>query len=137
MYRGRHLLVDCRDVPRETCLNDRLLLETLVTAAEAAGATVISQMRYRFGADSPPGCTAVVMLDESHCSVHTYADAGLIAFDFFTCGSTDPNRIWARVRWELGLENATVREVGRFSDSADLATVGTTVPELVDGGGSP
>ena len=114
MYKGQHLLVDCRNVTFALCVDDRRLLETLAWAAGEAGATVISQVRYRFGADSPEGCTAMVMLDESHCSVHTYADDGLMAFDFFTCGDTDPARIWDLVRERLELTDVSVREVARF-----------------------
>ena len=88
MYKGRHLLVDCRNVAREVCLNDKLVLNAMARAAERAGATVVSQVRYKFGQDSPPGFAAVVMLDESHCSAHSYADLGLIAMDMFTCGTT-------------------------------------------------
>lgn len=114
MHKGQHLLIDCRDVPRDLCLDDRLLMETLAMAATQAGATVVSQIRYKFGDDSPPGCTAVVMLDESHCSVHTYADEGLMAFDVFTCGSTNPREVWSIVREKLGIVSAEVREIPRF-----------------------
>lgn len=114
MHKGQHLLIDCHDVPRELCLDDQRLLETMAQAATECGATVISQIRYKFGSDSPPGCTAIVMLDESHCSVHTYADLGLIAMDFFTCGDTDPDRVWETVRRRLGLGEAYVRKVLRF-----------------------
>jgi S-adenosylmethionine decarboxylase len=115
LHKGKHLLIDCRGVPRALCLDDGLLLETLADAARLAGATVISQIRYRFAAGSPPGCTAVVMLDESHCSVHTYADLGLMALDVFTCGATDPHLLWRTVRDRLGIEHAEVRELPRFS----------------------
>ena len=54
--------------------------------AQTRRRNVISQVRYQFGHNSPPGFTAVVVLDESHCSCHTYADLGLIALDVFTCG---------------------------------------------------
>jgi S-adenosylmethionine decarboxylase len=93
-------------------------METLAESATLAGATVVSQIRYRFGDESPPGCTAVVMLDESHCSVHTYADLGLMAFDVFTCGSTDPREVWAHVQKKLGIEHAEVRDVPRFTTAA-------------------
>jgi S-adenosylmethionine/arginine decarboxylase-like enzyme len=59
------------------------------------------------------------MLDESHCSVHTYADAGLMAFDFFTCGSTRPEDVWNRVRMRLRLRNARVRSIPRFTSRPD------------------
>ncbi|MCB1182631.1 adenosylmethionine decarboxylase [bacterium] len=119
MHKGHHLLIDCRDVPRELCLDDQRLLNAMADAATKAGATVVSQIRYKFGQDSPPGCTAVVMLDESHCSVHTYADAGLVAMDVFTCGSTDPMDVWEHLRASLDLRNATIRMVGRF-ETADV-----------------
>ena len=104
-------------MPRELCLDDQLLLETMAQAAQLAGATVISQIRYRFGDNSPAGCTAIVMLDESHCSVHTYADLGLMAMDFFTCGATDPRAIWEIVRRKLSIESASLRMLPRFENA--------------------
>jgi len=126
LYKGTHLLIDCHNVPSQLCLNDELLLDVLARSAKKAGATVISQIRYRFGADSPPGCTAVVMLDESHCSVHSYADAGMMAFDIFTCGSTDPRFVWSLISDELGIIDADIREVGRFIGSGQPASASAT-----------
>jgi len=120
LHKGKHLLIDCHHVSRELCLNDQLLLETMAEAAKFAGATVISQIRYQFGNNSPAGCTAIVMLDESHCSVHTYADLGMLAMDIFTCGHTDPEVVWEFVRDRLSIEHASLRMVGRFA--AELAT---------------
>jgi len=114
LHKGTHLLIDCRNVARHVCLDDRLMLNTLAEAAERAGATVISQTRYKFGSDSPPGFTAIVVLDESHCSAHTYADLGLIALDMFTCGTTDPNDILKYVREVIDLGDIDVRECRRF-----------------------
>jgi S-adenosylmethionine decarboxylase len=114
LYRGKHLLVDCRHVGSDLCLNDGLVLDVMARAAERAGATVISQMRYRFGQDSPPGFTAIVMLDESHCSAHTYADLGLVAIDIFTCGNTSPRKVLEFIREEIDLGDVSIREVGRF-----------------------
>lgn len=86
----------------------------MANAAQRAGANVISQVRYHFGHNSPPGFTAVIVLDESHCSAHTYADLGLIALDVFTCGSTDPRDLLAYIREEVDLGEVTIREVPRF-----------------------
>ncbi len=119
MHKGRHLLMDCRNVAREVCLNDRRVLDVMARSAERAGATVVSQVRYKFGSDSPPGFTAVVLLDESHCSAHTYADLGLIAMDVFTCGNTNPRDVARYIQEELDLGDVTVTEVGRFSTSED------------------
>jgi len=87
----------------------------MARAAQRAGATLISQIRYKFGSESPPGFAAVAMLDESHCSAHTYADLGLIALDVFTCGETDPYEVVRYMREELDLGGLTVTEIPRLS----------------------
>lgn len=115
MHKGKHLLIDCRNVSRELCLNDKLVLEVMARAAERAGANVICQTRYKFGHDSPPGFAALIMLDESHCSAHTYADLGLIAMDVFTCGNTDPKDVLRFIREEIDLGDVTIRECPRFT----------------------
>lgn len=115
LHKGKHLLIDCRNVRRDVCLDDRRMLATMARAAERAGATVISQVRYKFGSDSPAGFTAVVVLDESHCSAHTYADDGLIALDIFTCGATDPREVLVYIRAEINLGDIEVREIRRFT----------------------
>jgi S-adenosylmethionine decarboxylase len=120
VHKGKHCLVDCRNVSRELCLNDKLVMDVMARAAERAGANVVSQIRYKFGQDSPPGFTAVVMLDESHCSAHTYADAGLIAMDVFTCGSTDPELVLEYIREELDLGDVTVTIAPRFGVVAEV-----------------
>ncbi|MHC4910655.1 MAG: adenosylmethionine decarboxylase [Planctomycetota bacterium] len=127
MQRGKHLLVDCRNVRRDTCLDDRRMLAVLASAAERAGATVVSQVRYRFADDSPPGFTAVVLLDESHCSVHTYADLGLMALDVFTCGGTDPRDVLDYIKDEIDLGDIEVHELGRFGCPA---MIGRPAPSL-------
>jgi len=119
MHRGCHLLVDCREVPRSVCLDDQAMLDAIARAARRAGATVISQVRYRFGHDSAPGFTAMVLLDESHCSAHTYADLRQVALDIFTCGKTSPKAILDHLRSELELGNITARKLERFPVQGD------------------
>jgi S-adenosylmethionine decarboxylase len=129
--KGRHLLIDCVGVSRELCLDDRSVLAGMAKAAEKAGATVISQVRYHFGHNSPPGFTAFVLLDESHCSAHSYADLGLIALDLFTCGNTDPNRVLHYLRQELDLGEVSVREFERFLTPDALDDAYAVAPETL------
>ena len=112
--KGKHIIIDAMDVPREICLNDKYVLECMANAAERSGATVISQVRYKFGYDSPPGFTSAVLLDESHISCHTYADSGLLAMDIFTCGSTNPRDIFDILKEDLRLTNYNIKTVERF-----------------------
>ncbi len=129
-----HLIIDCRNVSRDLCLNDKLVLNAMARAAERAGATVISQVRYKFGSDSPPGFAALVMLDESHCSAHTYADLGLIAMDIFTCGKTDPRTVFRYIREELDLGDVTIRELPRFPVQEDNSPAITKIESFVMAG---
>jgi S-adenosylmethionine decarboxylase len=114
LEKGKHLLVDCRNVSRDVCLDDGAMLAAMARGATRAGANVISQVRYQFGHNSPPGFTAVVVLDESHCSCHTYADLGLVALDVFTCGRTNPRDVLAYIREEIELGDVSIRQVPRF-----------------------
>jgi S-adenosylmethionine decarboxylase len=91
------------------------MLDVMARAARKAGAVVISQVRYQFGHNSPPGFTAVVMLDQSHCSAHTYADSGQIALDIFTCGDSDPADVLAFIREEVDLGDVSVTLMPRFA----------------------
>jgi S-adenosylmethionine decarboxylase len=86
----------------------------MARAAEKAGATVISQVRYKFREDSPPGFAAFVLLDESHCSAHSYALLGLVALDIFTCGCADPGDVLHSICQELNLGDLSIRELNRF-----------------------
>lgn len=114
MHKGSHLLIDCRGVPESVCLDDAAMLDAMARAAKKAGSTVVSQIRYHFGHNSPPGFAAVVMLDESHCSAHCYADTGQIALDIFTCGGTDPRKVLKYIREEVDLGTVTIQHAPRF-----------------------
>ena len=41
MHKGQHLLIDCHNVSRDLCLDDRRWLESMAEGARRAGATVI------------------------------------------------------------------------------------------------
>jgi S-adenosylmethionine decarboxylase len=114
LSKGMHIILDCFDVSRDLCLDDKRLLETITHAARLNNATIINTSRYHFGHNSPPGCTVFVMLDESHISAHTYADQGKMAIDVFTCGNTDARAIAEQMKILLGLENCTEQSVERF-----------------------
>lgn len=85
---GRHVAVDTWGADFDV-LNDAAWLEAqMVEAAEACGATVLSVQSKQF---EPQGATVLVMLSESHLSIHTYPEKGFAALDCYTCGETvDP-----------------------------------------------
>lgn len=56
-------------------------------AALAAGATIVNVAFHRF---VPQGVSGVVVVQESHLSIHTWPELGYAAVDFFTCGDCVP-----------------------------------------------
>lgn len=57
-------------------------------AAETAGATILHSHLHHFSPSG--GVTGVVMLAESHISIHTWPERDYAAIDIFMCGSCDP-----------------------------------------------
>ncbi|MFC3798357.1 MULTISPECIES: adenosylmethionine decarboxylase [unclassified Cohnella] len=85
---GRHVAVDTWGVDFDLLNSAELLQSHMVEAAEACGATVLSVQAKQF---EPQGATVLVMLSESHLSIHTYPERGFAAIDCYTCGETvDP-----------------------------------------------
>ena len=85
---GRHVAVDTWGVDFDLLNNEEYLQAQMVDAAEACGATVLSVQSKQF---EPQGATVLVLLSESHLSIHTYPERGFAAIDCYTCGETvDP-----------------------------------------------
>lgn len=85
---GRHVAVDTWGVDFGMLNSAEFLQNHMVEAAEACGATVMSVQSKQF---EPQGATVLVLLSESHLSIHTYPERGFAAIDCYTCGETvDP-----------------------------------------------
>ncbi|GIO34725.1 MULTISPECIES: adenosylmethionine decarboxylase [Paenibacillus] len=85
---GRHVAVDTWGVDFDMLNDAEFLQAQLVEAAETCGATVMSVQSKQF---EPQGATVLVLLSESHLSIHTYPERGFAAIDCYTCGETvDP-----------------------------------------------
>jgi len=108
---GRHLLVELQDCEKEVLDNLSLLREVMLGAAVACGAVVLGDSFHRF---SPQGVSGVVVIAESHLSIHTWPEYGYAAVDIFTCGNTVEPRKAAEVLIEkLGSRNPSLTEVQR------------------------
>ena len=55
----------------------------MVSAAKKAKATIVETSFHKF---SPLGISGVVVIAESHLSIHTWPEYGYAALDIFTCG---------------------------------------------------
>ncbi|MDP3275299.1 MAG: adenosylmethionine decarboxylase [Deltaproteobacteria bacterium] len=116
---GRHLLVDLYECDADT-LNDVALVErALRDAALAAHATALGAVFHQF---VPQGASGVLLVAESHLSVHTWPEHRFAACDLFTCSpSLDADAALAVLRRAFASERVVVREIlrGISLDSRD------------------
>ena len=85
-YAGTHLLVELWGAAN---LADVAGIENaLLEGARKAGATVLHSYMHPFGEGM--GVSGVVVLAESHISIHTWPERGYAAIDLFMCGKADP-----------------------------------------------
>jgi len=126
---GRHVAVDAWGV-RYDLLNDAdWLKDQLVEAAEATGATVLSVQSRQF---EPQGATVLVLLSESHLSIHTYPEKGFAAIDCYTCGETvDPQNAIDRLMEALKPERVHAKKLIRGLGDIEVETPIMKQPELV------
>ena len=89
MGMGTHLLVNMYGCPKELLERSEVVLGLLNKIVEKAGLHKIGESEYQF---EPHGATAVVLLEESHISIHTWPEQdGAAAVDIFTCAGPEKN----------------------------------------------
>ena len=94
--------------------DEEFLCSTLETAAKKVGARIIRTITQRY---SPSGVSVILILAETHISLHTWPEYGYAALDIFVCGEgKDPEAAWKAVREALKPAsfkiNSIVRAIG-------------------------
>jgi S-adenosylmethionine decarboxylase len=85
--RGTHHILDCYGVDFDILDNLNELTIHMTKAIELAGATMIGLQAHKF---NPYGVTILILLEESHFSIHTYPEHSYASCDMYVCGSADP-----------------------------------------------
>ena len=101
---GNHGLLDLYGC-NEAILKDQGRLKTaLVAAAQAAEATILTEHFHTFSGAG--GVTGVLLLAESHISIHTWPEHHFAAIDAFICGGMKLEKVKEILRRELAAERA-------------------------------
>ncbi len=87
-YAGTHLTLDLWGASGLDDLN--LIRATLHKCAYASGATIVHSHLHHFTPNG--GVSGVVVLSESHISIHTWPERSFAALDIFMCGDTQPKK---------------------------------------------
>ncbi|MEL6251190.1 MAG: adenosylmethionine decarboxylase [Bacteroidota bacterium] len=111
---GRHLIVEYYNCPGEILDNTDLIEELMKEAALAAGAHIRSVNFHKF---DPIGVSGVIIIQESHLTIHTWPDQGYAAVDIFTCGdSVDPWKGFESLKNSLKCTDSRTKEMFRGAE---------------------
>ena len=80
---GKHYLVDFFGCDPDSLRFVARTRETFLRAANEARATLVAEAFHQF---EPEGVSGVLLIAESHLSVHTWPEERFAAVDIFTCG---------------------------------------------------
>jgi S-adenosylmethionine decarboxylase len=110
-YLGNHLLVELYECDSKK-LNDLGKLEmVLEEAVRISGATALKTSFHQF---APQGVSGVIIIAESHFTIHTWPEYGYAALDIFTCGqSVDSQKALDYIEKELNVKTVSVTEMRR------------------------
>ncbi len=80
---GTHIIQELYDAPFDKLNDDTYMINTLVEQAKQQNATIIDTHWHRF---EPYGISQIVILAESHISIHTWPEDKYQSLDIYTCG---------------------------------------------------
>jgi S-adenosylmethionine decarboxylase len=107
---GKHYLVELMDCDAELLKRVKDVEPVLMEAVRRSGATVIRSHTHQF---EPYGVTAVVLIADSHFSLHTWPQDRYASFDVQTCGDMDVQAAVQCMRDGLKAQRVEVQTVTR------------------------
>ena len=86
---AKHIIAEFYQ-PQNMVENSSKLKQMLLKAAKSACSTPLKTAIHKFPIN---GITGIILLAESHITIHTWPEIGYIAIDVFTCGKkTKPEK---------------------------------------------
>ena len=108
---GRHVIAEFYNCTPDKINNVSHVEKSMVKAAQLAGATIINVTFHHF---SPFGISGVVVIEQSHLSIHTWPEYQFASIDLFTCGETiNPWISFDHLKEEFGAEHVSSIELQR------------------------
>jgi len=107
---GRHVIAELWECEFDK-LNDVNFIErTFVEAALKSGAEVREVAFHKF---APQGVSGVVIISESHLTIHSFPEHGYASIDVYTCGDLDPTIAADYIADALGSQTRETMELPR------------------------
>jgi S-adenosylmethionine decarboxylase len=108
--------IDAVCTPSSPVTDVRALTTVAVAAVQAGGGHVLDTSHVVFPNDA---ITLVLILAESHLSIHTWPEESLIAIDLFSCGAIDGQRVLTELTEALHLDNVSMTLIDRGLPATD------------------
>jgi len=103
---GRQLTLEFYECDPDILLNKNAIEKALLKAAKDSGATIVHSSFHNF---APQGVSGVVIIAESHFTIHAWPEHDYAAVDIFTCGdSIDLDTALSSLETSLGSQNVVV-----------------------------
>jgi len=108
---GNHLIIELYECHRDVINNAQMVEEKLKEAVRVSGANMVQSVIHEF---NPHGISGVIVIEESHFSVHTWPEYGYCALDIFTCGDEiDYHSALQYLKSEFQAQSMSVTELKR------------------------
>ena len=108
---GTQLLAELWECNQAKIDDPKQIEASLLAAARAAGAEIIGSLFHKF---EPQGVSGVVVISESHLTIHTWPEQAYAAVDIFTCGEhTIPWKALEHLAFEFEAEETQSIEISR------------------------
>ncbi len=119
---GEHYLIELIGCEPQIIASAEAVQPVILEAAQNGKATTLDHAFHQF---NPFGMSGVLLLAESHISIHTWPERGVACVDVFTCGDTmEPMEIVRTLKERLKATEVQVRQVDRTHESANEYLVG-------------
>ncbi len=114
---GEHYIVEASGCDPEIISNVEKMQQILVNAAHKANVKIWAVSFHRF---PPQGVSGVIVISESHISVHSWPEYGYVALDIYTCGEhSNPEEAVNYALQEFKAENVHISEITRGLEEGD------------------
>ena len=108
---GKQLLIEFYDCKPKVLDDLKTIEEIMKEAARYARARIVDAIFHRF---NPHGISGIVVIAESHLSIHTWPEYSFASVDIYTCGNkVKPWRAYRYLTKKLKPKSSTAMEMKR------------------------
>jgi S-adenosylmethionine decarboxylase len=85
MIVGKHFIADLYGVDAELISKEDKIRPLMEETVQESGFSKVQSLYKQF---NPHGVTGIILISESHISIHTWPEYNLVNLEIFTCGDT-------------------------------------------------